>query len=141
MLIVLSFIYSLRKRKIIKSGKIVAYLAFHETLGWFGALLLFIHAGIHFNAVLPWLAVIFMFFNVISGLTGKLLLKKSVVFLNTTRADLENKGLNYSEVKKMLFWDALAVGIMKKWRAVHLPIAIAFFTFAVIHIFSILIFW
>ena len=34
-----------------------------------------IHAGIHFNAILPWLATVAMGVNVISGMVGKLLLE------------------------------------------------------------------
>ena len=36
-----------------------------------------IHAGIHFNAILPWLATVAMGVNVISGMVGKLLLDRS----------------------------------------------------------------
>jgi hypothetical protein len=36
-----------------------------------------IHAGIHFNALLPWLATVAMAVNVVSGMVGKLLLERS----------------------------------------------------------------
>jgi hypothetical protein len=76
-IILLSFIYSLRKRKIIQSGSPKNYLQWHEYASWAGAIMLLVHAGIHFNAWLPWLAVVMLLITVGSGLVGKYLLKKA----------------------------------------------------------------
>ena len=46
-------------------------------LAWLGSLLVLVHAGVHFNAILGWLAVWAMLINVGSGLTGKFLLDRS----------------------------------------------------------------
>ena len=44
---------------------------------WPGRILaVLVHAGIHFNAILGWLAVWAMLINVASGLTGKYLLRR-----------------------------------------------------------------
>lgn len=51
-LILLSFGHSLRKRGLIKSSNPVRLLCLHEWLAWAGAMLVLVHAGIHFNAVL-----------------------------------------------------------------------------------------
>ena len=69
-LILLSFFYSLRKRKIISFGNPRTLLILHETLAWVGALMILVHAGIHIYTILPWLALIAMLINVISGMTG-----------------------------------------------------------------------
>jgi len=76
-LIIGSLMYSLRKRKYIKTGNPKSYLNMHELAAWLGSLLVLIHAGIHFNAILPWLATVAMGINVISGLVGKMLLQRS----------------------------------------------------------------
>ena len=60
LIVIISFIYSLRKRKIIEVGSPKQLLLLHEYLAWMGSILLLVHAGIHFNAVLPWLAVLMM---------------------------------------------------------------------------------
>jgi hypothetical protein len=57
LLILFSFRYSLRKRGIIKSGSPVPLLRLHERMAWTGSMLVLVHAGIHFNAVLAWLAI------------------------------------------------------------------------------------
>jgi len=56
LLIILSFVYSLRKKKIITFGKPKTFLRIHEYLAWTGSLMVLVHGGIHFNAVLAWLA-------------------------------------------------------------------------------------
>ncbi len=124
-LLVASFAYSLRKRKIIQRGSPKALLDLHEVLSWAGALMILVHAGVHFNAVLPWAAVVLMLIAVASGFTGKYLLKEA-----------------RERVKDRDDWfDALTVDAMKQWRSVHLPITTLFGTLALLHILSILIFW
>lgn len=77
LLIIGSTAYSLRKRKLIRSGHPARLLRWHEGLAWLGSLLVLVHAGVHFNAILGWLAVWAMLINVGSGLTGKFLLDRS----------------------------------------------------------------
>ena len=73
-LILVALQYSLHKHKIVVSGDPRALLRRHELLAWIGALMVLVHAGVHFNAILPWLALGAMLVNVASGLTGKYLL-------------------------------------------------------------------
>ncbi len=141
LLILLSFPYSLRKRKLIHSGHPKLLLSLHELLAWGGALMILVHAGIHFYAILPWLAVIAMLINVISGLTGKFLLEKSRYQLSSKKEQLSQQGLSESAIEKEIFWDALTLETIKKWRAVHFPITLAFGILALSHIFSIFLFW
>ena len=71
LLIVGSLVYSMRKRKYISTGDPKFLLKVHEFSAWLGSLLVLIHAGIHFNTLLPWLATVAMAVNVVSGLVGK----------------------------------------------------------------------
>lgn len=139
-LIVLSFVYSLRKRKIIESGSPKKLLLWHEYLAWIGSVMVLVHAGIHFNAILPWLAVIMLLINVASGLVGKYLLKKAHETFKEKKQQLIQSGHSQEEADKKLFWDSITVDLMKKWRIIHLPIALFFAILAVLHIITILIF-
>lgn len=139
-LVIFSFIYSLRKRQYIKSGAPKKYLAFHEYAAWIGAVMIFVHAGIHFNAVLPWLAVIMLLVAVASGLVGKFLLKKSNETLKAKKVHLAGLGRTNEEIEKELFMDALTVDIMKKWRIVHLPISLLVGLLSLLHIVSVFMF-
>jgi hypothetical protein len=140
-LIIGSLIYSLRKRKYITLGSPKLLLVIHEVMAWLGSLLILIHAGIHFNAILPWLATVAMSVNVVSGMVGKFLLDRSRLHVQEQRQDLQKSGLVKSEVDQALFWDSVALDVMTKWRKIHIPIFIIFAVLALGHIFSIFLFW
>lgn len=141
LLIIASLTYSLRKRKLIKSGNPKTLLSLHEFGTWLGSLMVLIHAGIHFNTWLPWLATFAMGINVISGMIGKLLLSRSHGFVKNRRQQLQDSGMPADDIEQTLFWDATMLDAMKKWRIVHIPIFILFAALALGHIISIFIFW
>jgi hypothetical protein len=141
LLIIGSLIYSLRKRKLITSGSPRSLLTFHEFTAWLGSLMVLIHSGIHFNAILPWLATIAMGVNVISGLVGKLLLDRSRRHVQGERERYQLRGLSRPEVEQAVFWDAVSLDAMTQWRKVHIPIFIAFAVLAMGHIVSVFLFW
>ena len=140
-LILLSFFYSMRKRKMIGFGKPRTLLILHETLTWLGALMILVHAGIHIYTILPWLALFAMLVNVISGMTGKYLLDRSRRFLAAKKEAYSQQGLSEEAIEKKLFWDATTFDLMKKRRVVHLPITLAFAVLGITHILSIFLFW
>jgi len=140
-LIIGSLVYSLRKRKYIKTGNAKSLLTLHEIGTWLGSLMVLIHAGIHFNAILPWLATVAMGVNVISGMVGKLLLDRSRRHVQGQRDSFQLRGLSRPEAEQAVFWDAVAVDAMTLWRKVHIPIFIVFATLALGHIISIFLFW
>lgn len=141
LLILTSFLYSLRKRKKIGFAKPKHLLALHETLTWIGALMILVHAGIHVYAILPWLALIAMLVNVISGMIGKYLLDSSRQVLAEKQANYRAQGMSDEALEQKLFWDATTVDMMKQWRVVHLPITLAFAVLGLAHILSIFLFW
>lgn len=141
LLILFSFGHSLRKRGLIKSKNPVRLLRLHEWLAWIGATLVLVHAGIHFNSLLAWLAVAAMAVNITSGLTGKYLVQRSQRWMKQTKTHLRDEGLAEEEIEQQLFWDSLAAGLVRKWRAIHLPIALAFALLATAHILAIFLFW
>lgn len=136
-----SMAYSLRKRKLITAGHPVRFLRWHERIAWLGALLVLVHAGIHFNAILAWLAVAAMLVNVISGLTGKFLLDRSRRRLEESRARLRQQGLSAQELEDRIYWDSLTFDAVKQWRVVHFPITLAFGVLGLAHIVAVLLFW
>ncbi len=140
-LLLVSFLYSLRKRKLIGFGSPKTLLRSHETLGWVGALVILVHGGIHFNALIPWLALLAMLVVVASGLTGKLLLEEARGSLRAREKTLEQTGLAPAEVEKELLGHSLLVDSMKQWRKVHLPLTMVFLALALLHVTATLLFW
>ena len=141
LLIVGSFGYSLRKRKLISSGKPMRLLRLHELMTWLGSLLVLVHAGVHFNAILGWLAVVAMVINVSSGLTGKFLLDRSRRRLEEARKRMRERGLSTAELDENLVQDSLTFDVVKQWRVIHFPITLAFAVLAATHIVAVFLFW
>jgi hypothetical protein len=136
-----SFGYSLRKRKLIGRGRPATLLRLHERMAWAGSFLILVHAGIHFNAVLAWLAIGAMLVNVASGLTGKFLLRRAGALLASTTQRLRDQGLTAQALEDRLYWDSLTYDTVKQWRVLHYPITLAFAVLGTAHIVSAVIFW
>ena len=141
LLIIGSLGYSLRKRKLIRSGHPATLLRLHEYMAWAGSLLVLVHAGIHFNAILGWLAVWAMLINVASGLTGKFLLNRSRRRLEDARKKMREQGLSPEQMAERTYWDSLTFDAVKHWRSVHIPITLAFAVLALAHIIAVFLFW
>jgi hypothetical protein len=141
LLIMGSLYYSLRKRKHATGGDPKTLLRLHEYSAWLGSLMVLIHAGVHFNAILPWLATVAMGINVISGLVGKMLLGSARRHVQGQRSHFQLRGLSKPEVEQAVFWDAVALDAMARWRKVHIPIFIVFSVLALGHIVSVFLFW
>jgi hypothetical protein len=141
LLIIGSTVYSLRKRKVIALSQPARLLRWHEGLAWAGSLLVLVHAGVHFNAILGWLAVWAMLVNVASGLTGKFLLARARRRMDAARLTLRERGLGEAELAERMYWDSMTFDAVKHWRAVHVPITLAFTVLALAHIVAIVLFW
>lgn len=141
LLILISLSYSLRKRGKISVGTPRSLLKLHEWVAWVGASLVLVHAGVHFEAVLPWIATAAMGINVLSGLTGKFLLASTRKDIAARRRALETAGIGSTEIEDRLFSDLATMRIMNRWRMIHIPIFLTFAVTALGHIVSILLFW
>jgi hypothetical protein len=140
-LIILSFLYSLRKRKLIRRGSPKALLKSHEVLGWIGALVILVHGGIHFYALIPWLALLAMLIVVASGLTGRFLLEDARSRLLSQETALRQHGLTPVEIDRELLGSSLLVDTMQQWRLIHMPLTMVFAALCVLHISATLMFW
>ncbi|MCF8038433.1 MAG: hypothetical protein K9K79_03870 [Desulfohalobiaceae bacterium] len=141
LIIASSFLYSARKRKYIPWGNPKQYLRLHEGLAWLGSIMILVHGGVHLNTVLPWLPMAALIVVLASGVTGRYLLKRSLAIVRSRRENLVQQGLSPKEVESRLFWDALMVDVMKRWRTSHFVFTYVFLFLTSIHLASIFIFW
>jgi UPF0716 family protein affecting phage T7 exclusion len=141
LMIIGSLAYSLRKRKLIHAGQPATLLRVHEYVAWAGSLLVLVHAGIHFNAILGWLAVWAMLVNVASGLTGKFLLQRARRRLDEARQTMREQGLTPEQQAAQTYWDSLTFDAVRQWRSVHFPITLAFAVLSLAHIVAVFLFW
>jgi len=138
--ILISFVYSLKKRKLISFGVPKVLLDYHEYLAMVGAIMILVHAGIHIHSILPWLAVFILIINVASGLVGKYIIKQANQTIKIRKGLLKDSGLSDEEISKAVFWDTITMDAMKKWRTIHMPITYLLGLFSLIHIISALLF-
>jgi len=103
--------------------------------------MILVHGGIHFNAIIPWLALFAMLVVVASGLTGKYLLKDAKESLKNKQIELKATHLSEDEIERQLLYHSLLVEKMQKWRKVHMPLTMIFTAFALLHIILTLLFW
>ena len=141
LLILASFRYSLRKRKIISTGNPITLLRRHEYMAWLGSLLILVHAGVHFNSILGWLAVCAMLLNIGSGLAGKFLLERARKRMLQARQAMLRQGVPEEELEERVYLDTLTFDVVKQWRAVHFPITLAFTVLALAHLVAVFLFW
>jgi hypothetical protein len=111
-LLLLSLLYSLRTRKLIRAGSPKALLALHESLAWAGSLCLVLHRGIHFSAVL---------------------LRRAIDVVKAEEATPD------SEDNRVL--NAATVDLLRRWRVVHMPLNAIFAALAQVHIAAVAFFW
>lgn len=141
LLIALSFLYSLRKRKMLTVGNPKTLLWLHETLTWIGSLLVLMHASVHFYTIIPWLTTIALVINVLSGMVGQRLLHRSRQHLLEMEEKYRLRGMSKDEIEKEVFWDSVTYDLMAKWRVIHFPISLILGVLLAGHIISIFLFW
>ncbi len=137
-LILIALTYSLQKRKIVNVASPKVLLSMHETLSWAGALMLLVHAGVHFNALLPWMALLLLLIVVGSGFVGRLLLADARAAMSARASTLAEQGLSAPEIEKRLLLDAVAVETMNRWRRVHMPLTTILAALTLLHIATML---
>lgn len=133
--------FSLRKRGLSRLGDPARVLSIHQATGWIGALLITVHAGIHFNALLPWLALAALVLTLGSGLAGLLLLRREQRHFADLRSALLAQGLTPRDVDAQVFWDALALDFTRIWRRAHAALAALLTALVLVHIASVMMFW
>jgi hypothetical protein len=138
--ILISFVYSLKKRKLINFGVPKVLLDYHEYLALAGSIMILVHAGIHIHSILPWLAVFVLIINVASGLVGKYIVQQANQTIKIRKGFLKDSGLSEDEISKAVFWDTITMDAMKKWRTIHMPITYLLGLFSLIHIISAILF-
>lgn len=123
LLIVVSFAYSMRKRKrFITFGSPKMWLVGHEWLSIAGTFILLVHTGTHFKALVPVITLIFMFTAFVSGLTGRYVYNNAKAELNLKKAEFKEAGLTLPEIEQRLWALTVASDALSKWRNIHMPI-------------------
>lgn len=122
-LILFSFGYSLRKRKMIPwAGSVKFWLIAHEWLAISGSFVIFVHTGTHFRALVPISTLLFMFTTFTSGLLGRFVYDNARAELRLKQKDMKEQGLSAGEIEQKLWSLTVASDALSKWRSFHMPL-------------------
>ncbi len=141
--VIFSFGYSARKHKVVRSGTIRWFLRMHCNAGWVGTLMILVHSGVHFNALLPWAATGLMMVVTASGHVGQYLLRKF-----REEVARKNKELGIRDTREpeehlldiRHFLDTITVRTLEQWRAIHMPLVSFLVMLTLFHMLSIAFF-
>lgn len=139
LLLLVSMRYVLQKRRQRSITPSRRLLEFHQWTVLTGGAMIFIHAGLHFNAILPWLATLALAIVLLSGLVGHLLLKRSMPPM--VDGPEKNRDNAIEENNDRRFADAITSERMVNWRSFHLSVSLIFAVLALGHVLTILMFW
>ncbi|NTU68829.1 MAG: hypothetical protein HGB02_08125 [Chlorobiaceae bacterium] len=141
--IIFSFGYSARKHKVVRNGTLKAFLRMHCNAGWVGTLMILVHSGVHFNALLPWAATGLMMVVTASGHVGQYLLRK---FREEVTRKKKELGMTDSrepeeyltDIQQIV--DSLTVRALEQWRAIHMPLVSFLVVLTLFHMLSVAFF-
>jgi hypothetical protein len=134
------FVYSVKKRFGRKAGWPKAWFMVHQVAGILGPLLILIHAGSHFHALVPVLTLIVMVIVVVSGVIGVAVHRKALSLLNSTRKELVSLGLSQADIEDRLYGLVSGEETFRVWQIIHVPMVMLFLTLLVSHILGALYF-
>ncbi len=138
--IFLVFVYSVKKRFDRNAGWPKAWFIVHQVAGILGLMVILIHAGWHFHALVPVLTLIVMGIVVVSGVIGVAVHRKALALLNTTRKELVSQGLSQTDIEDRLYGLASGEEIFRVWQIIHVPMVMLFLALLAAHILGALYF-
>jgi hypothetical protein len=139
-IILLVFVYSIKKRSSRKTGWPKGWFFVHKVAGIVGPMLILVHAGPHFHALVPMLALVTMGIVVVSGVIGLVVHRQAVGLLKHSRKELLSQGLSDEEVEDRLYGLASGEEIFRVWQMIHAPLVVLFIALAMAHVFGALYF-
>lgn len=138
--ITLVFVYSLKKRHGLNVGTPRGWLHVHIVAGVVGPVLILVHSGAHFHALVPLVAMVIMAIIVISGIVGQAIHLLALKTLNQQRRRFIQEGMPQEEVAARVEELAWEEELFRWWRAIHAPLTITFVAMTALHIFGALYF-
>lgn len=128
------FIYSVKKRRARKSGWPKGWFLVHEVAGIIGPVLILVHAGPHFHALIPTLTLLAMGIVTLSGIIGVAVHRKAISLLNTKRKELLSQGFSHEDVEDRLFGLASDEETFRVWQIIHVPMVMIFLVLVITHV-------
>ncbi len=132
--IMLVFVHSLKKRYRLKLGTPRFWLHVHLIAGVVGPVLILVHSGAHFHAIVPILAMGAMALVVISGIAGQAIHMLALRALSRQRRQFLEAGLDPDSIEARLDELATQEEVFRWWRVIHAPLTLTFAVLVLLHV-------
>lgn len=106
----------------------------HLIMGIGGPLLIFVHSGAHFHALVPVLALVMMVLVVLSGIAGQALHHLASQTLYEQRHEIARQGVSKDMIEAQLYDLAREEKALRWWRCIHVPLTWTFLSLVLMHI-------
>lgn len=136
----LVFVYPLRKRYSPARQWPRGWFRVHMAAGVLGPLLIFLHSGAHYHALVPVLAMASMVIVVLSGIVGQAVHAVTLRTLNDQRHQLQHQGLSDGDIEIRLHGMASQEEAFRIWQAIHAPMTVMFLVLTLLHVAGALFF-
>ncbi|MGE3155047.1 MAG: hypothetical protein AB7G48_20870 [Nitrospiraceae bacterium] len=143
LILLLVFVYPLKKRyapEAPRRGWIQPWFRVHLIAGILGPVLILIHAGAHFHALVPVLALVALALVTLSGVVGQTLHSLAVRQMNQQWHELQKQDLAEAEIQERLTERTAQEEAFRFWQLVHAPVTIPFVALTLLHIIGALFF-
>ena len=108
--------------------------------GVLGPLLIFLHSGAHYHALVPIAAMAAMVIVVLSGIVGQAIHASVLRALNDERRRLQQQGLPDVDIEALLHGRASQEEAFRLWQAIHAPMTLMFLALTALHVAGALFF-
>ena len=136
----LVFVYPVRKRFSPPRRWPRGWFRVHMVAGILGPLLIFLHSGAHYHALVPIAAMAAMVIVVLSGIVGQAVHASVVRALNDDRRRLQQQGLSDGDVEALLHGRASQEEAFRLWQVIHAPMTLMFLALTAMHVAGALFF-
>ncbi|MDH5699028.1 MAG: hypothetical protein OEZ41_03600 [Nitrospirota bacterium] len=130
----LTFVYPLKRWMYPNQVWSQRWFQVHMVFGIVGPLVVFVHAGVHFHAWVPIIALIAMVLVVMSGITGQALHYLAFRTLYERRHEVVVEGMTEEAIDAHLHDLALQEETLRWWKCLHGPLTWSFVSFTLLHI-------
>ena len=133
-IILLVFVYPIKKRRAPERQWPKHWFLVHMVAGVAGPVVVLIHAGAHFHALVPVLTLILLAAVTVSGIVGQSVHYLALRTLHEHERRLREQGLADTEIESRLHSEAAREGAFRVWQVFHAPLTIAFVVLLSFHI-------
>jgi hypothetical protein len=138
--ILLVFVYPYRKRHAPERHWPRGWFRIHMGAGIIGPLLIFLHSGAHYHALVPVLAMSTMVIVALSGVVGQAVHAYVLRTLHDERRKLQQSGLRDPDIETRLHGMASQEEAFRLWQAIHAPMTVMFVVLTLLHVAGALFF-